>query len=142
MIIRRLDNWPELFRAAKLARSHTHFGYGVHDCCQAAAYLLDTMTAYNFAALFPRYKCRKQAIRLLLKEGGLDRLVERLAREHMVPECAPLEARRGDPTLVTTNNLGPAVGVVDLCGRWVLVPAGRGWGYLPMDRIERAWRVG
>jgi hypothetical protein len=140
--IRRRGDWPGRLAAAIEAGRKTGFVWGENDCCLFAAGVVLAMTRYDPARGMRGYTTEAGAKTKLKQHGGVAAIAADGAMRYGWPEIPPATARRGDVVLVEDAN-GPALGVVDLSGRWVLQPAVRGLAARPLVPAGlRAWRIG
>jgi hypothetical protein len=73
--------------------------------------------------------------------GAVIETLKSLSRQYGFNEINPNYAGRGDIVLVE-GEMGDAVGIVDMTGEQVAIPAKQGLIYFPMEEIKNAWRVG
>jgi hypothetical protein len=99
-----------------------------------AADVVECMTGFDYAAEFRgRYKSRIGAARVLMQNGGLPGILERL-----FDEVPPAQAQRGDVALLDTDN-GPALGIVT--GAIAAAAGESGLALIPMRFWMQAWKV-
>ena len=137
----RFQDWETRLLDAMEATKDVLCQYGDHDCCKSAARLIHAMTGVDFSADFPPYAQRKKAFRIIARNGGFERMLESIATKYNLEEVPPTMARRGDPVMVQTER-GMAAGIVDLTGKRIIIPAGRGWAFISVQHASRAWRLG
>lgn len=137
----RFQDWEARLMAEMEATAHVLCQYGEHDCCKSAARLIAAMTGVDISADFPVYTQRKKAFRIIARNGGFDRMLAAIAAKYKLEEVPPTMARRGDPVMLATER-GMAAGIVDLTGKRIIIPAGRGWTFVPISHASRAWRLG
>ena len=143
---RRYENWPQLLTAAIAERADRPFAFGRHDCCLAACALVKAMTGTDLARGLRGYRSAKGARGKLDAGGGVVGLVNAVAERFAVEPVAPAFAQRGDVVVVRApvgldGEEGDALGVVDLTGLAVLVPAPVGWARAPIAAARLAWRI-
>ncbi|MBY6223552.1 DUF6950 family protein [Ferrimonas balearica] len=115
---------------------HRHFVWGETDCCQFAAAWLARCTGRELSLLVGPYASERGARRAIRKAGftGLESLVN----AHLGAPAAPLNLRRGDIGLVSTDD-GPALGIVGGAVVWVMAPDGV--ANLPASALLKGWRI-
>ena len=129
---RRAD-WPERLMALMTTRQSTPFAWGEHDCCQFAAAAIQAMTDHNPLESLGYHDARS-AMRILHKEGGLERAVEaRLGASKPVTL-----AMRGDIALLPLRKR-EALGVV--IGQSAYFAAPKGLSERPISCCTVAWSV-
>ena len=125
------------------------FEYGRHDCALFVCNCIHVMTGEDPAAAYRnRYRDRKGALKIL-KTGGLEGIVERIALSLGATEIEPRFAQRGDVVLVdlpvcltgTSRFSGPALAIVDLTGEQAVGPAEIGMVSVKLSEARRAWRI-
>lgn len=135
----RLEDWPTRLNQAIQAARWRPFVWGEHDCCLFAANVVRAMTGNDPAAdLRGRYRSRSGAGRLIKDAGGLDALVDRMARAAGLSPIPVAYAHRGDPVLVETEG-GPALGIC--CGPRIACATHEGLVFVDRARALKAWRV-
>lgn len=138
--MRRRDGWERRLEAAVSAFAGQPFEYGFQDCALFVCNCIREMTGEDPAAGFRnRYSDRKGALRLL-RNGGLEGIIEKIASEKQVPEIPPLFARRGDVVLVETSE-GAALAIVDLTGEKAVGAGPSGLVSWNLSAARRAWRI-
>jgi hypothetical protein len=129
----RLPDWPERLAACIAERRHRPFAWGEHDCCQFVAAAIQAMTDHNPLESLGYHDARS-AMRILHKEGGLERAVEaRLGASKPVTL-----AMRGDIALLPRGKR-QALGVV--MGQSAFFAAPMGLSEWPITRCTVAWSV-
>lgn len=134
-MIRYTDWRPRLIEYLGEA-SRLPFVEGEHDCALFLAKGVRAMTGQDYAAPYRgRYTTTKGGIRILRKAGFDDHIA--LAAHHL-PERPVAMARAGDGAVVPTDE-GPALGIVQGEGVYVLGPDGM--GVVPLTTAIRAFEV-
>ena len=140
------DNWQSLLFAEVRARKTTPFQYGKHDCCIAAADLIQTIMDIDLMkGLRGRYRSAAGAARVIKAEGfhTLESLLEARVIEAGGHLMCPAHVSMGD--LVITDKAlhdqlkGAAVG---LClGRKFIFPGEIGWVNLSRSDLIAAFSM-
>lgn len=133
----RMHDWMLRFDEIVRARHRTPFQWGLHDCCMWPADCVLAITGDDPAHGFRgSYSDEAGARALVEAHGG----VAGLASAVLGDEVPPAAARVGDIGLhETATGEGPSLCV---CGGDFWFAAGaRGLVMLPLEAIERAWRV-
>jgi hypothetical protein len=138
--LRKKQDWPSRLAEAIEAGRHKRFQYGAHDCALFCAACILAVTDFDPAADFRgRYSTALGAKRKLTQAGfsGLEDLAEKT--------CGPaleniFKGQRGDVALVDTPE-GPALGIIDLTGRKIVLAGPEGLSFLKLDRALKVWRV-
>lgn len=147
MDLRRRPDWADRLQWAVIARRQEPFRYGEHDCCLAAAALVEAMTGVDpVPGRLRAYKSADGARRRLQRHGGVAGLADHVLGQHGAKQVAPAFAQRGDVVACSvTGDAGmgaTALGVVSLDGRWAFVPADAGgWAEAPAATWTDAWRI-
>lgn len=135
--VSRLPDWRPRLVAFLTAAQRAPFRPGQHDCALFAAGAVAAMTGQDYAAPYRgRYTTIRGGIRVLRADGFADHIA--LAAHHL-PERPVAFARAGDLAVVPTED-GPALGVVQGAGIYVLSPAG-GLSLVPLTAATRAFGV-
>ena len=142
----RLSGWDQALVAARDHRENWRFRWGRFDCCLAGSDLIKAMTGRDPAEGLRGYRTRAEAEGVIAGAGGFEELIEGIARRFRCEEIERGFAARGDAVLVGSHGElhlpgGLALGVVDLCGRKVLLPGRRGWYLAPMTAVRRSWAI-
>lgn len=141
-MLTRFPNWPERLDAV-LRDNNRPFQWGVNDCALRACDVVLAITGTDVAAEFRgRYTTRVGATRVMrrLYGGNLERVAEKIAAAHGMPEIPPALARRGDVVLVDTDH-GPSLGVMRHDGRHAEFKTDTQPLIFPAGDCRRAWRV-
>ena len=142
----RLPGWDQALAAAREAGEGRAFRWGRFDCCLAACDLIRAMCGRDPAQGLRGYATRTEAEAIIAQAGGFEAMIAGLARRWGCEEIQPGFAARGDAVLLGSHGEmqlpgGLALGVVDLCGRKVLLPGRRGWHRAPIGAALRAWAI-
>ncbi len=137
--LRRRQDWPEVLATELDARAAASFVWGLNDCCTLACDMVLALTGVDPIAEFRgSYNNEAGAEAILIHEGGLAALAERVAAAAGLGACHPGFAQRGDVALVEHGNT-LAMGVI--AGDSVAVPGPDGLHFLPLSVVLRAWSV-
>ena len=130
-----------------MERAEWPFAWGTHDCCITASDLWLAQTGFDPMAGLRGYDSQHGALRMLRVHVPLGtprtRRLELLAATRFsgFTEYPPLYARRGFIVLVPVAG-DDALGVVDLTGTAIIVPAMTGgWATAPLAAGRRAWGI-
>lgn len=137
----RHHDWVE--RLDRFIReSHTKpFKWGSFDCCLFSCDAVRAMTDVDLAADFRgKYRSKTGAAKLMKKFKGVEGIAWKVAAEHSLIEVPALTAQRGDVVLLDTD-LGPALGVVSLDGRFAWFAAPEGLAARRLPDFRKAWRI-
>jgi hypothetical protein len=136
----RLQDWPQRLAAHFDAHKDTPFKWGTHDCVLFAAGSVNAMRGGNMAGAYRgAYTTKGQAAKHLKALGVVD--VSGLATKALgEPYTSPAFAKRGDVVSLATD-LGLALGVVDLSGKYALAASKDGLVRIPFLRWLQAWEV-
>ena len=149
-MIHRKPDWVPRLQKAVLQRASRKFKYGGFDCSLAGCDLVKAQTGTDPGKRLRGYKTFEGAMKALARaapkgtkvKDRLGAVAAILAAECGMVEVPVLRAGRGCVVLVEAPTpLGPmdALGVVDLSGTMILIPAEKGWGRLPLSHGQRAW---
>lgn len=134
--MRRLPDWQPRLAAFLEDAGRLPFAEGRHDCALFAAGAVAAMTGEDPAAGWRgRYRTTRGGLRVLRAAGHRDHLALAAALFEGIP---PAFARMGDLAAVPGQG-GPALGVVQGEGVFVLTPAGM--GLVPLTAATAAWRL-
>ncbi len=132
----RYTDWRQRLIEYLGKASRQPFVEGEHDCALFLANGVRAMTGQDFAAPYRgRYTTTKCGMRIL-KKAGFDDHID-LAAHHLVERPVAM-ARAGDGAVVPTDD-GPALGIVQGEGVYVLGPSGM--GVVPLTTAVRAFKV-
>ena len=140
----RRDGWEHYLDEFIFKRKRSSFRYGKNDCCLFVCDAVERMTGVDPAEEFRgKYSTKSGAYELLKKFAGgkLEETVRTLTKNYGMPEINKNFAGRGDVVLVN-GEMGDALGIVDMTGEQVAIPARKGLVFFPMIAIKKAWRVG
>ena len=140
----RRENWEHFLDEFIFKRQNSTFQYGSNDCGLFVADCVERITGVDIAEEFRGRYSTKNGCYQLLKEfsgGGVDETFQKLSKSYGFHEINTNYAGRGDIVLVE-GEMGDAVGIVDMTGEQVAIPARKGLIYFPMIAIIKAWRVG
>ena len=151
--LRRRPDWVRRLTVAIEIRADRRFAWGRFDCCLAACDLVKAMTGEDPAKELRGYKDARGAMaglasavgRKVPKAQRLEAAVEAIARAYGAQEVPVAYAQRGDVVVVegeTPAGRSDVMAVVDLSGRFVVAPGGKGWRSVPLAEARRAWHVG
>jgi hypothetical protein len=152
--MKRLPHWERLL-AAHFAKAATQrFAWGTFDCALAVCDGINAITGLDPGAPYRgKYATEKDAMALLVgpgnPNGDLGTFAAAVCQAAGFPEWLdkdgktprPTFGRRGDVALVNNGGPTPALGTVDLTGRFAWCAAERGFGRVPMHRWLRVWRI-
>lgn len=146
MALRRLWDWQT--RADRFLRqvNKMPFAFGTHDCSMFATNMVREITGEDVVkAIRGLYKTEQEAkdiIDQLTKGQGLEQLADQIARQFGLEQISVLRAQRCDVVLINVES-NPALGIVSMDGRHILVAAARG-GVIryPLKDAIKAWRIG
>lgn len=132
----RLANWRPRLIAYLAEAAARPFAEGRHDCALFLAGGVAAMTGVDYAAPYRgRYTTTRGGLRILRKAGFADHVA--LAAHHLAERPVAF-AREGDGAVVPTGD-GPALGIVQGAGVYVLSPAGL--AVVPLTAAARAFEV-
>lgn len=132
----RLPDWRARLVSYLAQAQREPFNPGRHDCALFAAGAVAAMTGQDYAAPYRgRYTTLRGGVRVLRREGFEDHIA--LAAHHL-PARPVSFARPGDLAVVPTED-GPALGVVQGAGVFVLSPAGV--ALVPLTAADKAFGV-
>ena len=140
----RRENWEHFLSEFIFKRKDSSFKYGQNDCCLFVADAVEKITGVDIAEEFRgQYTTKAEAYKLLMNfsGGAVEETFKTLSRQYGFHEISPNYAGRGDIVLVE-GEMGDAVGIVDMTGEQVAIPARKGLISFPMIAIRKAWRVG
>lgn len=152
----RRNDWEQRFAEFVAEREQLVFSWGSHDCVMCARAGLEEITGEDCAPSFKRKYATAAGAALAMRRfagGAVLEVVEKVAAANGWPEIAPLLAQRGDVVVLDARLLLPAdaaadvctgawaVGLVDLDGRFAVVPAPIGLARVPVTQCARAWGV-
>jgi hypothetical protein len=140
----RRENWEDFLSDFICKRKDSAFKYGENDCCLFVADAVENITGVDIAEEFRgKYTSKVEAYRLLIKYSGgaVEETFKELSKNYGFHEISTKYAGRGDIALVR-GEMGDAVGIVDMTGERVAIPARKGLIYFPMEEIIKSWRVG
>ena len=149
----RFPDWQTRLRDAIMARRTEKFAWGKFDCCLAACDLVEEMTGVDPAKKLRGYRTAAGAFKKLAQlapevseDKRLGVVAAQIAVELGAPEIPPAYAQRGDMVLIraeTSVGMTDVLGIVDLTGRYAIVPTtGQGWTLILVDQVRQAWKVG
>lgn len=152
-MISRKPDWVPRLRLAIDKRAKRNFRFGGFDCCMAAGDLVKAQTGTDPGKRLRGYKTFTAAMKALAKaapkgtrkKDRLGAVASILAQECGMVETPVLRAGRGCVVLVNAPTpRGPmdVLGIVDLTGTMILIPAEKGWEQLPLSHGHRAWGYG
>lgn len=135
----RLQDWPERMDAFLRAAQARPFAWGRWDCCLFALAHADTITGSRHFDHFKGLCHDQDSARAALDGlGGLEAALDGLFGPRLENTNF---AQRGDIVTYDSGN-GPALGIVDFCGRKIAVLTQHdGLGRLPRRRALAAWPV-
>jgi len=140
----RRENWEHFLSEFIFKRTNSVFKYGQNDCCLFVADAVEKITGVDIAEEFRgQYNTKAEAYKLLMNfsGGAVEETFKTLSRQYGFHEISPNYAGRGDIVLVE-GEMGDAVGIVDMTGEQVAIPAIKGLISFPMIAIKKAWRIG
>ena len=150
--LRRKPDWVLRLKKATEAAATRPYRWGTHDCCMGPCALVRVITGTHPAPHLRGYRTARGAALKLARaargvpaERRLEAVAEAIARDFNAREVPVARAQRGDLVLIeaeTQEGRKDVLAVVDLSGRFVITPAKRGWGRLPIEQARRAWRIG
>jgi hypothetical protein len=140
--MKRIPNWHRALEEWQRATPTRAFEWGKFDCALASCDAILALTGTDPAREFRgAYSTEAEAQKILGPEG-LGALAAGIAKTHGMAEVPPKFAHRGDLVLVDNGDPGVALGIVDLSGRFAWCVLERGMVRMPMERWQKAWRVG
>jgi hypothetical protein len=135
----RVPNWPIKLAAFIEERRSMKFKWGENDCCAFACAWLEILVGFDPSVDFECYATAKKALKVLEKEGGVEKIAEQVCAKQGWPECNPLRAQRGDIVLTDTPHQGAALGVC--VGSRCAFPGLDGITFKLTGEVRRAWRI-
>ena len=142
----RPPDWQErMIKALKLKQS-LPFSWGSHDCALFACDIVQAICSVDFALLFRgKYETEKEAHKVLkaFAGGGLEQVIEKLAKEHDCKEVPILKAQQGDIMLAEVLTPGDVFrDSLGICvGERIAFASKKGLVQLPLSSAKRAWRT-
>lgn len=142
--MKRFQDWPLRLEAYLAFIGEDEFSWGSNDCALFACNVTRELTGVDLGEQFRgKYRTKAGAYAALNKfsGGGLEAIATKMAAEHGMKEVRPRMAQRGDIVLVETTQ-GPTLAIVCMDGIHVTAPGPTGLELRPLDKAQRAWRVG
>jgi len=142
-MIRKKENWVQMFLEVYAEHEFAEFKFGYHDCCATVVDMLSRMTGIDvMECLGRRYRSERGAKIKLKRHGGVLGLGEFVATHFEVPETTIRRAKPGDIICLANQDKEQALGIIDLSGRECLVVQNnKGWLKYQKDTIIRAWSI-
>lgn len=142
-ILKRKQNWPQLFLCAVKEKAGMRFQPGMHDCCIAACDIVYKMTDVDVAAKFRgKYSTAREMKDIVDANGGVEAMFEEEMRRCEAEEILVSQAGRGDFVMLDTPD-GHTISVVSMDGVNVIACGAEGWETVSIkEHGVRAWRVG
>jgi hypothetical protein len=132
----RYADWRQHLVAYLADAARRPFAQGTHDCALFLAGGVLAMTGQDYAARYRgRYTTTRGGLRILRKDGFETHVA---LAAHYLPDLPVALAREGDAAVVPTGD-GPALGIVQGEGIYVLGPGGM--GVVPLTTAFRAFEV-
>ena len=136
----RLKNWKDNFVNYIHANTATVFSFGEHDCCLTACNLLREITGIDPGDSFRgEYEGPVEMFAILKKNGGVEKIADKICAEHNWKEIPPLFASKGDLVMIDAGR--HALGVIDLNGKEIMCAGPIGFTRMPLSEGLKAWRI-
>lgn len=133
--MKRLHDWQLRLEAFARARTEAPFAWGSNDCALFAADAVHALTGERLCEELRGYDSARQAIRILLEQGG----VQGLATKALGGPIPVAMAAVGDVVTVRTGKRE----AMAICNGGTAIAAGpEGMVAVPMAFATAAWRVG
>jgi hypothetical protein len=126
----RRSDWVARLWQTIATHERTPFAFGRFDCAIFAGRCVDAITGSALTEAFG-YANKREAIRVLRRESGLESAVSHRLGEPITGHCA----RRGDVCLIDKKTLGVCIGPT------IAVLANQGFEFYPLSRAQKHWRV-
>lgn len=138
----RLELWPSrLARLIEQAKDKS-FRWGEHDCCLFACKAIEALMGFDPGEPFKgKYSDQEEGERILSRDGGVEGIARKVAKEKNYREVSQLFAQRGDICLAEIAGrqmLGVCIGA-----EFAFAGDPKGLYALPLgnDRIKTVWRI-
>jgi len=138
----RREGWEHWLAEFLFKRKDTPFKYGANDCCLFVCDAVEQMTGVDPAVDYRgKYSTKREAFDLI--DWDIEGHMGDLFKTYGMTENGINHAGRGDVALVN-GPMGDALGVIDMTGERVALPAKTGLMYFPKDKdtVKKTWRVG
>jgi hypothetical protein len=144
-MIKRKKNWGSILAKEIDKAARAEFQYGEHDCCVWTTSVIDALLGTAISKLFRgTYITKFGALRQIKEYGGdLEGAAKRIASEFGGEEIDPAFIQRGDCGLLHVQDEdGQTLPALGICiGSYLAVVARKGLVQIPIDKVEKAWRV-